>query len=1119
MARRATTGIRGRRLKYSDLFTACYSTILATAAVADAKVKDERSREWDRVIAEAKAELKGGDGGSRADLGTPEAETTKSGLGTYSPFTDHAQSSPSKDIDVNDRAWDIKTDGPLTFVSDGEYTPYTPWLSTPGEEFQTSTKFETKLKALDHKIRMSSRYDLTEEVDNEHASGSEWIDEDPDLVMYERDPLSPLHLERRELSCANLIEQLLTRLVGSIQYRMKTLPDLKAHPELQDTVTRIQHLRQRSSKLPNYKWEDVEVIGRERRAFHRSLIGICNAAAPDDIPGLELMVAKICYNLLVFESPITMVTYNVLIQSLDRLEQYDLAQVFVDSFLYDTRLKPNHNSISIFLDHFHQKDDLEGWRATKDRMRAKNVGFDMRIKRRWLGEVGRISIQRWIRSVNPSDLKKQKGAGVWDPARYVSQKAPRDNNAFDALIRSSLSFNGPRNAILHIKRALRDYQDIYSETLCEVMEELLKQRDARGSTSLINCVLSLWEEGTDPDAITFTSAVRRLIYQLLDMIGVDTTLGSQLTPPNLLSLEAVQALLRQMHTMSMFETLGRSAAFIETIESHLKSFWRSQKEIAVFQPYINYLQPPEHWQDQEELYDADTSKHSNMELEQREDDLLSEAADVESEEYKEPLPLGWYAAVEEARANDLVHNKASGTWARLESFEKQLCLQVQRVQGLQDQALPFLLQAMPRYQVLRYMDLTSSNMVYHKKEYRRRQYDELLRVREEGVKGVMNFMAKQLDFRQDKIRKIEADVFSTMHDPKNKRALNIPWEKYEYFGTRLVEHIAANKRKSAALQVRYGDLIEESQSLQAEIEEKDLAGDHHASRLVADRLDVIAKQVWKLEVEIQAEDAHRNNLLRMQKIINFTSSKREIDVLTRSIRQSKKTICDLEIEVARITGYPLPCSTLFMLVQQQRLQTRISYSKIRADLKLLRQQRSASKNEMQRLKMLETHRRRVQAIATISSKLDVRVLLIENITSQVKELVSRPNHVRIKQTPEEYRTNLLEKRRRGASKAQVKRVELTLPNGYDMLSRGGQTSSRIQQHRNWNTLMKKLRIEKISQSSNNRLQAKKVARVESSRKKLQAEKEARLVPQLLSLPPPPPPMRTMPAAVAITAGG
>lgn len=896
-------------------------------------MKDDRSREWDRVIAEAKAEL--GQTPSKGVVGehgrktSSESDTKKEELKTYSPWTGHgARQTFWKDTGV---ARDSEMDAPMPFPKSEEgYTRYSPRYDVAQGRTDGSTKFETKLKALDHKIRMASRYDLKVDVETEHASDLEWVDEEPDMVLYERDPVDPVHLRRRELSCATLIEQLLTRLVGSIEQRRQKSQDQKAHPELQDMVVRIQHLRQKSGKLPSYKWEDLEVIGQERRALHRSLMGICNAAVPDDIPSLELMVAKICYNLLVFQSPISMVTYNVLVQSLGHLKQYDLAQVFVDSFFYDTRLKPNHNSISIIVEHYHQKNDLEGWRQIRDRMRASRVDFDMRIKRRWHGEIGRPSIQRWIRATHPSDLKLQKGRGPKDPAKYVSQKAPRDCNAFNALIRSSLSFAGPRNAILHIKRALLDYQDIYSETICEVMEELLKQRDGRGSTSLINSILSIWEEGSDPDAITFTGSVRRLIYQLLDMIGVDTTLGSQLTPPNQLSLTAVQALLRQMHMMSIYEALDRSATFIGTIEAHLEEFLSTRSGI---NRYITTLQP-ELSQSQRNFEEYQMSDLSHAHVEEVDRRLPSEMVEPENVPKKELPPLGWFAEVEKARDDDLEWNKASGRLARLEHLEKQLLLSMQRLQGTQDRALPFLLKAMPRYQQLRYLDITSSNMVYRKREERPRQYDELLRVCGEGTMGLFNFAQRQLDYRKIELSKIETEGFLII--PANRLSM----ADLEHYIARATDHIVVNEEKGAALRLRSAKLAQISKFLQAELA-KESVDITRTNSIATKGLDDIAKQLRKVEIDFDAANVHQTNLLNMKETLETERHRRLVVKLQQMVKRSANLLGKFEDDLAQLTQSPMPCTLqrAAWLVRESDLKVRSLVSELRAVRYEIREQR------------------------------------------------------------------------------------------------------------------------------------------------------------------------------------
>ena len=55
--RRATTKVPRRKVSLADVFTACYTTIMAVAAVTDASRKDERKKKLERRLENAKVDL------------------------------------------------------------------------------------------------------------------------------------------------------------------------------------------------------------------------------------------------------------------------------------------------------------------------------------------------------------------------------------------------------------------------------------------------------------------------------------------------------------------------------------------------------------------------------------------------------------------------------------------------------------------------------------------------------------------------------------------------------------------------------------------------------------------------------------------------------------------------------------------------------------------------------------------------------------------------------------------------------------------------------------------------------------------------------------------------------
>lgn len=799
VARRATTAASKRRLKVSDIFTACYSTILATAAVADAKVKEDRRREWDRAIAEARGTTQWSD--SEASINT-----------TGKPSKERVEGLPTV---LGQSTPEVKTWKPM-------------WDDQAPQSFGN---FETRLKVLDEEIRQSLEH--PSEAENlegdprqqlHQASELEWIDEEPDQLLYERDPTRPIHIERRELSCASLVEQLLVKLVGLVQRRAQDGSSRESHPELKDIVLQIQTLKSGYTKLPTYIWEDLAVIDQERRTLHRSILDICGQAKPQDIPSLEFMIAKICYQLLVCTTPFSMVTYNILVSELDRLRQYDLAQVIVDSFLNETRLKPNHNTLRIFLDHYLGKNDAEGWRAIRNRMRVTTAG-DMRVKRRHQNELDIPPIQDWIFD-NVGNLKWSK------KTRFLSQMAPRDSNVFDSLIRGALKFNGPRNAVLQIKRALERGQMLYSDTLCAVMKALVDQRDERGSTNLLYQILSLWDENADQSAIVFTRAVRALLYQLMSVIGVDSSLGSTATPPHHLPLAKLQAMLRQLRIFSIEESIARAEKFVSTIEDHLEGMY--------------YLQPsPEN-----DMQSSTTGVIPGT----VENGLIST---------QKPQNLKWFARENKSRSRNLRQNKHNGRQIRLEVFEKSLEYSAEKIEGLRLQVLPYAFKALPGYQQSRYLDMTS-RISFHKHKTLGR-YDVLTRVRREGAMGLLAFVEKQLHNHERVLAEIEAEVFSMRTSVAKMRDLEI-----ENYLEKAAGDLLTGVRIAADLEERIDGLHQQiALPLSTDgrtcktLVQSAVASTVAISRQGIARSENVSKQLWKLEREQERLGNHIDNLNQM----------------------------------------------------------------------------------------------------------------------------------------------------------------------------------------------------------------------------------------------------------------
>lgn len=543
LARRTTTAASKRRLRVGDLFTACYSTILATAAVADAKVKDDRRKEWDRLITEAK-------------IGASIQESEPAGPTNTLPDSEYLSSQlPShKHPAFKDFATQIK---PLLATT---ITSGTTWTTPTTQD----TPLEIKLRSLDSRLTQSIELCSEESAQDEsnHSSSSEldnyeeWVDEELDPELLPREPKTTLHLGKMEAATANLVDQLLlkTKFVSS-QGRAGLSKGSDIFLQLKGMAKRIYSLKSNWTHFPAYAWENDTSVEVGRSSLNKSLYAVCRKTTPDT-SNIDLMLAKICYNLLICTVPPNTTTYNILISELLRLRQHDTTQVVIDSFLDDTRFKPTKRTMVLILDHYKAKNDQSGFRAIIRRMRA--VDGDMRVKSRSISDLHLRAVREWALSNK-----------VIQRGHYLHQKMYRDANVFNSLIRDSLKLKGVRHAIRFIRAAFRESNRVQEQTFCAVARACVNQWDYMAGHVLLKAILSLWKGSQVPSIMAYSSKVRYFIYKLLKLCLIDPSLDSTQTLPHDVSRDALQNMLRYMQLESINDDLDEFARRIKYMETVL----------------------------------------------------------------------------------------------------------------------------------------------------------------------------------------------------------------------------------------------------------------------------------------------------------------------------------------------------------------------------------------------------------------------------------------------------------------------------------------------------------------------------------------------------------------------
>ena len=532
VTRRTTAAASRRRFNAGDLFTACYSTILATAAVVDAKVKDDRRREWDRLIAEAKS----------IPIETPEGREGIPGGNIPTSF--------------GEKSVEIRNPAPVIWDGIRWSTVTRSELHWTAQQVADSRDHATNPPWIPTDRSPSDSFDMKEE----------WIEDNPEGILPPREPKNHVQFRKVEETVARLVNRLLLQSKANPSFQSSSVlagarADLVAR--MKEMTMRLDTLQDGNVRIPSYSHLDPASVRQEQAELHSSLIALLETADSDN-SNIDVILAKVCYNLLISTSPPNISIYNILIEHFTRLERHDLAQIVVDSFFNESRYRPNAVTICLILDHFAAKGDSHGFRKIIKRMRGDDG--DVRIKRRPLSILPIPSIQDWAMS---NKVIHRNG--------FLIQKMPRNNQIFDSLIQGCLKLADISSAVRYFRAALREGCHVKSGILYRIADACVKKLDYKAGRSLLYTVLLQWEGGNSLDhPIEYCRTSRYAIYQILALCRVNLHSTEKL--PVKSSREALQGLLLHMKIKSVTESVERSSERLSLIENLLKP--RSTEDLA-----------------------------------------------------------------------------------------------------------------------------------------------------------------------------------------------------------------------------------------------------------------------------------------------------------------------------------------------------------------------------------------------------------------------------------------------------------------------------------------------------------------------------------------------------------
>ncbi|KAI1214288.1 uncharacterized protein F4807DRAFT_407425 [Annulohypoxylon truncatum] len=455
IVRRSTNAAARRRVSAADLFTACYTTILGTATVFDAKRKEDRKRDLDEKLEKARTAL--------SNLGVQES-ADQQGDGPY--YTDDT----TANHDQHNGACSSKLN------LDASYSPHI---------------LPQELAALCKIARRPPSYSSWLQTQ------LEWVQIEAAIVAEEQDPAYELReprsdrqLEMTTTTVIGLVNQLVWQNQVNESMRIQDSREIRGESsrsvdefldELRDTL--------RTSHYPSYHmpYADIEDTARNRFLLGESIRRIFNQAASS-----AEIVAKISYNLLTSSAPPSIHTYNTLIAGFNRIQRPDLAQAVVDSYIYRTTWPATQQTIVCLLNHYRGTNQVEGRRDIIQRMRGvKDDGLHYRIVNKKV-----IYTREWLEWA-ADNCASRKHAFV--------ERAQRNDAVFNSLIKGYLHRGELGNASMALVACVRVGGFVPVRTLQELFSACLAAVDYAATRKLVR--------GFTKNLLRFMAIVKRIIQE------------------------------------------------------------------------------------------------------------------------------------------------------------------------------------------------------------------------------------------------------------------------------------------------------------------------------------------------------------------------------------------------------------------------------------------------------------------------------------------------------------------------------------------------------------------------------------------------------------------------------
>ncbi|KAK2589437.1 hypothetical protein QQS21_012888 [Conoideocrella luteorostrata] len=615
-AGRRAAGASGRRkATFAEIFTACYSSVFAAAAVADAVHKDDRRKQLDRKLEESRKEL--------AEL------QERSSI----PSTAEANTS-CLSIEQMDSLWQSLK----TIYQDR------PFMKEIHKPATTSTsELVSKLKAELYNVAGEDSLRAMRQTDYEQLERAIEAEESDSQISF-RQPQNQAQLLRDSTSIEHLVQQLLRR--------AELLDNGSSQSPSFDEARKMA-----ASGCTDFTFQSIDPdrAARNTSALNnqiRTLISASNLS-------LKERIGRVCYNLLVSAYPPDMHTYNTLVVAFDKSGHHAFSDALVHSFFHQRKLKPTPSTFTAILNHYKLTNNHGKFLRALSCLTGADKMTGGKMRRRHIRDIEQQPVlQRWA-----ADTKWRTLTGDW-----VWEHVPLNIALVETILRGLLHFHLYDSAASFFLTCMRAGVGLSTRAITHVFDECLTALDWRAGVRLVQGLtdsLRMWEALlSKEDDITASYLVGRT-FALLDLCGLsnyDRNASKQTLASLGLSGPKFRRLLKSMAKTNLlppdmysdwFQAGDRGGAANDTTRSksrllQIESLWKEYEFVRKTTTSLeSKLLSPQH----PSLFRTSMALHIGAEAIQKSFQLCNEAKDA--------LPLNENLSIEPQESSldrDTVHN-------------------------------------------------------------------------------------------------------------------------------------------------------------------------------------------------------------------------------------------------------------------------------------------------------------------------------------------------------------------------------------------------------------------------------------------------------------------------------